>query len=274
MRSRLAILGLVSAPLIFLYTNVHASPLYLDGVSPALSGAFDLGTHLPNYIGPTTGDCGTLSVCGTNLDGVRVYFFDVNDPLGLAGNVGGANFNLLVWQFASAKDSVRLYTHQDHYFGQTIDDSLAPELLEYSVWGCNGPTGGCTNESDWTLLSDPTGWSFPVAGKPEYTFAGLAPAATIFRGGSAEFGLTNAYVQDFTFATGYNFFAIRGSTIAMQANTADPELDAMAAFNRSDVTLTGDPTNAVPEPVTIALFGFGLLGVVAARRRRNTKASI
>lgn len=241
-------------------------------MSPALSGSFDLGTHLPNYIGATTGDCGTLSVCGTNLDGVRVYMYDVNDPAGLAGTQAQSNFNLLVWQFSSAKDSVRLYTHQDHYFGQAIDDSLAPELLEYSVWGCNGPTGGCKNASDWTLLSDPTGWSFPVAGKPEYTFAGAAPAATIFRGGSTEFGLTNAYVQDFTFATGYNFFAIRGSTIAMKANTADPELDAMAAFNRSDVDLNGNPSSSVPEPATLALFGLGLLGLGAARWKRRATA--
>lgn len=59
--------------------------VYVDGVSPALSGASDLGTHLPNYIGPTTGDCGSLTVCGSNLDGTRVYLYDVDDHAGVLG---------------------------------------------------------------------------------------------------------------------------------------------------------------------------------------------
>jgi len=237
--------------------------IYHDGVSPLLSGAFDLGTHLPSYIGPTTGDCFIACGNGTNLDRSRVYFFDADSS---TDNPATATpFNLLVWQFNSQKDSVRLYTHQDHYAGGPIpnDGFTANEVLEYSVWGCNGPTGGCKSQADWTLLSDPTGYSFPTAGKPEYIFAGLNPAAEIYRGGSGEFGIVNAYVQDFTFADGYNFFAIRGSTIAMQANTADPELDAMAAFNRIDVPL---PT---PEPATLAILGLGLAGLGFMRRKRS-----
>jgi hypothetical protein len=253
--------------LVLVGAKAEASTIYLDGVSPALSGAFDLGTHLANWVGPSQEEGN-----GTALDGTRVYLNDVNG-LGL-NPLTATPFGLLVWQFNSQKDSVRLYTHQDHYFGGPIDDSLAPEVLEYSVWGCNGnttdllTTNDCKTQAEWTMLSDPISWSFatPGDGKPIYNFAGPSPAAVIYRGGSAEFGLTNAYVQDFSFASGFNFFAIRGSSIAMHAFTADPELDAMAAFNRQDVPLPV-PNAAVPEPGTIVLIGSGVAALIRSRRR-------
>src|ERR1043165_2720258 len=85
---------LLAVPLVVSGAAANAT-VYFDGVSPPLSGAFDLGTHLPNYIGSATGDCGNLTVCGSQLDGVRVYMFDVNDHAGLLGPSATANFNLL-----------------------------------------------------------------------------------------------------------------------------------------------------------------------------------
>jgi hypothetical protein len=235
--------------------------VYEEGVSPALSsypaGTVVLGTHLANYIGPTAEEGN-----GTALDGTRVYLNDVNDPAGLSGPLATANFNLLVWQFDKPKDTVRLYTHQDHYFGGPVGDALAPEVLEYSIFGCKSAATAdmCKSQAGWTLLSDPVSWTLNADSNPIYNFHGTA-AAVVYRGGSAEFGLVNAYVQDYTLADSYDFFAIRGSSIAMQANTADPELDAMAAYNRIDVP--------IPEPGTWAMFAAGLGALMAWRRRRS-----
>ena len=233
---------------------------YVVGESPLLSasppGTFDLGTHLANYVGSSQEEGN-----GTALDGTRVYLLDVNDPLGVQ-HAAVNNFHLLVWKFSSLKDSVRLYTHQDHFTGGPIGGN-APEVLEYSVWGCNSlGVNLCNTQGEWSLLSDPDSFALDGNGLPTYGFFGTAPT-TIFRGGSSEFHLVNAYVQDFTFANSYDYFAIRGSSIAMQANTADPELDAMVAFNRVDFP---DP-NSVPAPGVFALLLSGIAGVLARRRR-------
>jgi hypothetical protein len=240
-----------------------AATTYLDGASPLLSaspaGTFDLGTHLPSYIGATTPEGN-----GTALDGGRVYFFDAT---GSTDNPATATpFNLLVWNFASAKDSVRLYTHQDHLSSDGLADTdfEAQDVMEYSVWGCNGGAGACKTSSEWTLLSDVTAFADVATGKPTYTFFGTAPT-TIYRGGSSEFGLLNAYTRDYTFATAYNYYGIRASTISMVANDADPELDALVAFNRVDFP------NPVPEPEIYAMLGVGLgfMGWVARRRKQH-----
>ena len=241
-----------------------AAPSYLAGTTPLLSASppstFDVGTHLPSYIGATVPEGN-----GTALDGTRVYFYDnlssTDDP------ATATPFNLLVWQFSDAKDSVRLYTHQDHLSGSADTDFEAQDVMEYSVWGCNGASGACKTEGEWTLLSDVVAFADVASGNPTYTFAGTDPT-TIYRGGSGEFGALNAYTRDYTFGTAYNFYGIRASTVSFLANDADPELDALVAFNRVDF-----PPPAVPEPETYALLlgGLGILGAMTRRRKQRAR---
>lgn len=251
----------------FLFTLLNISTaeavVYQDGKSPLLSdspsGTFDFGVHLPSYIGPTVAEGN-----GTALDGTRVYFFDDKDP----DDVNLAEpFNLLIWQFSSPKDSVRLYTHQDHLSPDGVADTdfEAQDVMEYSVWGCNGADGACKTKGEWALLNDVAGMAGVASGKPTYTFSGTDPA-TIYRGGSGEFGLINAYTRDYTFGTPYNYFGMRTSTLSMIFNDADPELDAVVAFDREDFPEPGDGT-VIPEPTSLFLLGSGLAALIRFRRR-------
>ena len=251
--TRTGVLGLAAVAALALggTARVDGATIYHDGVSPLLTGVFEFGTYLPGHIGGTTQDG-----CCAPITGAREYFFDVNGPYNPA-TVG--SFNLVVYSFSAPKDSVRLYPSQDHYSGGPVPDSLAPEVMEYSVWGSN--TGG-SSQSDWTMISNPIGWTFPTAGNPEYTFEGVSPAE-IFRGGSAEGGIANAYTQDYTSPTAYTFFGIRGSSIAMAAFTADSELDTMVAFNRVDVPVPGVPDAGS----TVMLLAFALGGLGTARQK-------
>lgn len=234
-----------------------SATIYYDGLSPAMSGVYELGTWIP-------GRAGTISTDLTfaPISGAREYFFDNN---GYTGDITALPLKMIVYSFTTAHDSVRLYPSQDHYpVTGAVVGVVAAEVMEYSVWGSNT---GLNNAADWTLIGNPTNYYFPVPGKPEYTFQGIAPSE-VWRAGSTEASLLvpsraseNAYVVDYRTNTPYLYFGIRGSSIGMAANTSDPEVDTLAAFNKSDVPMVPDHGS------TLWLCGISLLGLVALRSR-------
>jgi hypothetical protein len=270
-------LGLTFALVVLLPSVAAADPLYLPGLAP-VCGDCTFGTHLPQSAAtgsvPGAGGGGIDPINGTLLNGVRTYIWDqagfVNDGVVARGD---ADFAMMVWDLGVgvALDTVRLYTHQDHYSGGAITDNfIGQDVMEYSVWGSN-------DNVTYTMLSDVVGFDLSGggAGLPTYTFAGTAPSI-VYRGGSEEIGILNAYTRDYTFDTAYRYYGIRTSSVSLDycdgtasapgtpnfsCIDADPEIDAVAFH-------AGPITTAVPEPGSLVLLGTGMAFVARRIRRR------
>ena len=250
--------------------RTEAATIYDLGVSPAdaVSG-LTFGTHLIG--GPHSSVAGVggggLSAAGSAHNGARTYIYDLGGGPDLADGVanrGDAGFAMMIWDMGAKFDSLRLYTHQDHYSGGPIFDAfVGQDVMEYSVWGSN-------DGDNFSLLSDVTAFDLTGGGVglPTYTFAGTAPSV-IYRGGSTEFGAVNAYAREYVFGTAYQYYGIRASTVTIAAPDADPEIDAIAAFNidtRPPGT-PGTPPSGVPDGGTTALLlGLSLSGLAAFRK--------
>jgi PEP-CTERM motif len=244
------------------FASASAAPVYLDGPATLLAACPTcvVGSHLAEGANGSVagiGGSGINAAAGSVLDGQRTYIYDRGYPGFPAGTSiarGSNGFAMMVWDMGVAMNTMRLYTHQDHYNGGPITDAFtAQDVMEYSVWGSN-------DNVNFFMLSDVTAFDLTGGGvgKPTYTFEGAEPSF-VYRGGSAEFGVINAYTRDYTFADNFRYYGIRSSLISVRASDADPEIDAIVG--------NPGPIRDVPEPGVLTLFGFGLAALGLIRRR-------
>jgi hypothetical protein len=244
-----------------------SATLYDAGLAPTC-GTCVIGVHLvgadphPSVAG--VGGGGFNKPAGSALDGNRTYTYDLGAAAPIAAGTtsrGASDFAMLIWDMGTALNTMRLYTHQDHYSGGPITTQfVAQDVMEYSVWGSN-------DGDNFILLSDVVNYDINGggAGLPTYTFTGTAPEV-IFRGGSQEFGVLNAYTRDYVFPSSWRYYGVRASTVTLTmtggAPDADPEIDAVFG-NRGSIV------NPTPEPSSLVLAGLGLAAAAVCRRRRH-----
>jgi hypothetical protein len=235
---------------------------YNPGVAPLASDLVNgvvLGTHLVGGAHTSVagvGGSGLNATAGTLLDGQRTYIWDQGAQSDLTdgiANRGDAGFAMMIWDMGNAYDSLRLYTHQDHY-GEAFSNFWMQDMMEYSVWGSH-------DGDNFSLLSDVIGFTGTNKTNVTYTFAGTA-ASIVYRGGSTEFGTLNAYTREYVFSQAYRYYGIRTSQVSLTilggGVDADPEIDAVGAFNIRN--------RPVPEPSTWFLLASGLAGLATYRR--------
>ncbi|MCC7412357.1 MAG: PEP-CTERM sorting domain-containing protein [Gammaproteobacteria bacterium] len=266
--------------LLSVVTTGQAATIYDPGVAPAAAASgLVFGDHL--LIGPHVSVAGVggsgLSDAGDALNGARTYIYDLGAQADLTDGLavrGVAPFAMMIWDMGAAYDSMRLYTHQDHYSGGPVTTNfVGQDLMEYSVWGSH-------DGDTFVLLSDVIGFDLDGGGVgvPTYSFGGTAPTV-VYRGGSTEFGILNAYTREYVFPNAYRYYGIRTSQISLTipggGTDADPELDTIAAFNTLDrcrvnpQDVSCQPPVGVPEPTSLVLLGLGLAATGWRIRRRH-----
>lgn len=228
----------------------------------------------------TTAGCGTQTATDgvvtiptgvSEISWVSTSGGDTGQGLGLGGETTGAR--LLTNTFSAAAGEQLSFRFNyvtsdgagfaDYAFVQLSDGTNVTTLFTART-----TPGGDTVPGFGLPAIDPgvtlTPGATPIIdGAPDWSPLGEGPD-TCFAGVGAGCGYTGWIEMDFTIGTAGNYQLIFGVT-----NWSDDGLQSGLAI--AGATIGGDPITpptGVPTPAALALFGLGVLGLAAARRRR------
>lgn len=148
----------------------------------------------------------------------------------------------------------------------TLSSAATVTGVDFGVWNL---IGDVTTSVDWSIVTSPTGGSVVASGT-----AGVV-ATSLGNNGGFDLYTDTISIPDVSLAAGSYWIELQNAgsgsgTVAWDVNdgpsSAWDNIDGyVTASNAFDIKGTETP---VPEPVTVALLGGGLLGLAGLRRRK------
>jgi hypothetical protein len=227
------------------------------GINPAVTciengtwsnpSGFGLGTYIKGADGqgygynPTSLGAYDGSTTGIgNANGLDFYWVqDTGNQVSYGpGGIGGAPSQGIVWDLGGQANQVAVFVFVDH-------GPVPNEVLENTAWLSNDPNAA---DAGWTQASlvhvYGDGWSPDPNIADGFVAVYQLPTSATFRYVSVTWGGPGAIQQD-----------------------GDNEIDAVGGLTEGGSGVVG-----IPEPLTLGLFGAGLLVAAGARRRKAKKA--
>lgn len=198
---------------------------------------------------------GFLMVCTVGRAGATVIV-----DTGVENPPGNHYWTLSPWQWSAGEFSISEDYNVTGLEGYLVGYNWSgpqSKTLTAAIYSDGGDIPGSKLYSQQFSVGEPNGW-YGVSGQNWLLSAGTYWAAFIVDNLGADYyvgGISGMATNPL----------LHEATYSLQTHSFTPYVENMS------VRIYGDPVNPVPEPATMLLFGFGLIGLAGSRIRRKKK---